>query len=102
MYASAFLANLGSIGLDVVFHHMYEWGNAPFFVAVGKRKKEPVVNERGDLEVQDVVDVNFSVDERITDGVYYATTIDLFADLIENPEKLEQPPESLPDPFALA
>ena len=102
MFASAFLANLGSIGIDAVFHHMYEWGNAPFFVVVGKRKKEPLVNERGALEVQDVLDVNFSVDERITDGVYYARTLDIFADFIKNPEKLEVPPENLPDPFAMA
>lgn len=41
MYASVFFANLGSLGLDAVYHHMYEWGNAPFFIVVGKRKKEP-------------------------------------------------------------
>ena len=101
-HTSAFLANLGSIGLDVVFHHMYEWGNTPFFVVVGKRKKEPVVNDRGEIEVTEVMDLTFSVDERITDGVYYAGAIALFIDLIENPEKLEVPPENLPDPFALA
>ncbi len=101
-HSSAFLANLGSIGLDAVSHHMYEWGNTPFFVVVGKRKKEPIVNDRGELEVHDVVDMTFSVDERITDGVYYAGAIGLFTDLIENPEKLEVPPENLPDPFAQA
>jgi pyruvate/2-oxoglutarate dehydrogenase complex dihydrolipoamide acyltransferase (E2) component len=99
LYTSAFLANLGSIGADAVFHHLYEWGNAPFFVAVGQRKKEPVVNERGELEVEEVMDLKFSLDERISDGVYYTATISLLTDLIENPEKLEAPPEILPDPF---
>lgn len=102
LYASAFIANLGSIGLDAVLHHMFEWGNASFFVVVGRRKNEPVVNERGEIEVQEVMDMTFSLDERITDGVYYAGTIGLLADLIENPAKLEVPPESLPDPFAFA
>ena len=102
LYTSVFIANLGSIGLDAVFHHMFEWGNAAFFVVVGKRKKEPIVNERGEIEVQEVMDINFSLDERITDGVNYAKTIGLLTELIENPEKLEIPPESLPDPFALA
>jgi hypothetical protein len=101
LYTSVYLANLGSIGLDAVFHHMFEWGNAPFFVVVGKRKKEPVVNDHGELEVQEVVDMKFSLDERITDGVYYATTIALLTDLVENPEKLEVPPDDLPDPFGL-
>jgi hypothetical protein len=99
MYASVFLANLGSLGLDAVYHHMYEWGNSPFFIVVGKRKKEPVVNDRGELEVQEVVDMNITLDERITDGVYFARTLEMLADLIENPEKLETPPENLPDPF---
>jgi 2-oxoacid dehydrogenases acyltransferase (catalytic domain) len=101
LYASAFLANLGSIGLDAVFHHMYEWGNAPFFVTIGRPKKEPVVDERGELRVEDVLDLKFSLDERITDGVYFQTTINFLSDLIENPEKLEAPPETIPDPFAL-
>ncbi len=99
MYASAFLANLGSIGLDAIYHHLYEWGNAPFFIVVGKRKKEPAVSEQGEVEARDVVDLKISLDERIADGVYFARTIDLVADLIENPEKLEAPPENLPDPF---
>jgi hypothetical protein len=102
MYASAFLANLGSIGLDAVFHHMYEWGNAPFFVVIGRRKKDLVVSESGELEAREVVDMNFSADERITDGVYYANTLGLLTDLIENPERLETPPESLPDPLEWA
>jgi len=102
LYTSVFLANLGSIGFDVVFHHLYEWGNAPIFVVVGKPKKEPVVGQRGELEVQDVLDLNFTLDERITDGIYFVTTIDMFRDLIENPERLENPPKSLPDPFAFA
>ncbi|OGD22615.1 MAG: hypothetical protein A2W03_12510 [Candidatus Aminicenantes bacterium RBG_16_63_16] len=102
LHTSAFLANLGSIGLDAAFHHMYEWGNASVFVVIGKLNKEPVINDRGELEVADVVDMNFTADERITDGVYLSKTIGLFLDLIKDPEKLESPPAGLPDPFALA
>jgi 2-oxoacid dehydrogenases acyltransferase (catalytic domain) len=102
LHTSVFLANLGSIGLDAAFHHMYEWGNASVFVVVGKVKKEAVVNARGELEAADVVDMNFTGDERITDGVYMSKTMDLFLDLIENPEKLGEPPGDLPDPFLLA
>ena len=101
LYSSAFLANLGSIGADAVFHHLYEWGNAPFFVTVGRPKKEAVVDERGELRVEDVLDLKFSLDERISDGVYFQATIDFLSTLIENPEKLETPPEALPDPFIL-
>ncbi len=102
LHTSAFLANLGSIGLDAAYHHMYEWGNASIFVVVGKLKKEPIINERGEVEAADVVDLNFTGDERITDGVYMSKTMDLFLDFIKNPEKLEAPPSDFPDPFALA
>lgn len=102
LYTSVFLANLGSIGLDAVLHHMYEWGTAAFFIVVGRRKKEPVAGTDGALEVQDVVDMTVSIDERITDGFYYANTIRLLSRLIENPAELEAPPESLPDPYELA
>jgi len=101
LYTSAFLANLGSIGADAVYHHLYEYGNAPFFVTIGRRKKEPVVDASGELKVEDVLDLKFTLDERISDGVYFQGTINLLADLIENPEKLEDPPASLPDPYAL-
>lgn len=102
LYTSVYLANLGSIGLDAVFHHMFEWGNAAFFIVVGKRKKEPVADDRGEMAILDVLNMNISLDERITDGVNYAATIAMLTDLIENPQKLETPPESLPDPYAFA
>src|SRR4030043_2193736 len=101
LYTSAFAANLGSTGAGAVFHHLYEWGNAPFFVTVGRRKKEPIVDEHGELKVEDTMDLKFTLDERISDGVYYQATINLLSNLIENPEQLEFPPETLPDPFAL-
>ena len=102
LHTSVFVANLGSIGIDAGYHHMYEWGNASFFAVVGQLKKEPVVNERGELEAAEVVDIKFTGDERITDGVYFAKTMDLFVDLIRDPGRLETPPADLPDPFALA
>jgi hypothetical protein len=102
MYTSVFLANLGSIGLDTVHHHMYEWGNAVFFIVVGKPRREPVLNERGGVEVRNVLELAISLDERITDGVYYAHTIRLLSELIEHPDRLETPPDDLPDPFELA
>jgi hypothetical protein len=100
LFTSAYLANLGSIGLDAVFHHMFEWGNAAFFIVIGKRKKVPDVDDLGAVVVRDVLDMNISLDERITDGMNYSTTIAMLTDFIENPEKLETPPVGLPDPFA--
>ena len=39
LYTSVYLANLGSVGMDAPFHHLYEWGNASIFAAIGQIKK---------------------------------------------------------------
>lgn len=88
MYASIFVANLGSIGLDAVYHHLYEYGTIPFFACIGRVKKAPVVDAEGELAVRDVLDVRFTFDERITDGWYCARSLDLFREWVEAPEQL--------------
>ena len=36
LYASAFIANLGSVGLDAGYHHLWEYGNIPIFCVLGR------------------------------------------------------------------
>ncbi|HTD26297.1 MAG TPA: hypothetical protein VK649_04950, partial [Candidatus Elarobacter sp.] len=36
LYASAFVANLGSVGLDAAYHHLFEYGTIPIFVTIGR------------------------------------------------------------------
>ena len=101
LYCSAYFANLGSIGLKAVQHHLFEWGTCPFFVVIGKRKKELIVSDDGQTSVEEVVTSTFTLDERITDGVSYARIIGKLVELIEEPAALlEAPaPGSLPDPY---
>lgn len=102
LYCSAYLANLGSIGLNSVQHHLFEWGTCPFFVVIGKVHKDVVISESGQQAIEDVATSSYTLDERITDGVSYAHIIGRLVNLIEEPEQLLVAPESLPDPFALA
>jgi len=101
LYCSAYLANLGSIGIDAVEHHLFEWGTCSFFVVIGKVSKAVVVGEDGQPAVEDVATSSFTIDERVTDGVNLAKTITLLTNLIADPESLLKPPPegSLPDPF---
>jgi hypothetical protein len=103
LYCSAYFANLGSIGLKAVQHHLFEWGTCPFFVVIGKLKKEMIVSDEGQPVVEDVITSTFTLDERITDGVSYARIIGMLASLIEDPEQLLVPPDpaAVPDPYAL-
>ena len=87
MYASLFVANLGSVRLEAPFHHLYEWGNVPVFVAIGAVKKVPAVAADGTtVEVRTVCDVRYSFDERIEDGLYCATSLEILKGIVEDPE----------------
>jgi hypothetical protein len=94
MYASAFVANLGSIGLDAPFHHLYEYGTIPLFVAIGRVQKEVVVGQGGQPAVEDCLTIRYSFDERIADGFYCAGSLQHFKNLVEQPWLLEEEPHA--------
>ena len=71
-FASVFLTNLGSIGIDAAFHHLYDYGNIPIFCAIGKAD-------------DDVLHLRFTYDERVEDGFYAARALDLLRRLVEDP-----------------
>jgi len=72
MYASAFVANLGSVGIDAAYHHLYEHGNCPLFVTIGR-----VVDGK--------LTIRYTFDERVEDGLYCARALQLFAQRVEDP-----------------
>jgi len=86
---SAFIANLGSVGIEAPYHHLYEWGTCSLFVAVGRVKPTPYVTEDGAVAAQKMVEIKMSLDERIADGFYFARSLDLFKHYIQNPQLLE-------------
>lgn len=93
MYVSTFITNVGSLGIDAPFHHNFERGTCGIFIALGKIKKFRFIDENGSLRERDVVKVTFTYDDRIKDGIYCARAIDLFKEMVENPETLEMPPK---------
>lgn len=86
LYTSLFVANLGSVGLDRTFHHLYEQGTCAMFATLGTPKKGIVVGRSGQPEVRDVLDVRWSLDERVNDGYYCARSLALFKKMFEDPE----------------
>jgi hypothetical protein len=86
LYGSLFIANLGSIGLQPAFHHLYNWGNIPIFMALGTNEPRMVLDDRGRPAVKDMMTIRYSFDERITDGFYSIKALELLKDLVENPE----------------
>jgi hypothetical protein len=88
MHCGAFLANLGSVGIEAPYHHLFEWGTCSLFIAVGKIGKKVVANDDGSIGVKTMVEIKITLDERIADGYYYARSFDYFKSLIENPAEL--------------
>lgn len=85
MFCSIFLANLGSVGLDHAYHHLYEYGTASLFGVVGVIKKVSSLQADGTTRIHDGVSVRWTFDERIHDGFYCAATLELMRKYAEDP-----------------
>lgn len=84
-FASAFVTNLGSVGLDAAFHHLYEYGTIPIFCTLGLIHDD-VVAEDGRVTVARVATVRFTYDERMEDGMYAGHALEDFRRIFEHPE----------------
>ncbi|WP_183099668.1 2-oxo acid dehydrogenase subunit E2 [Nocardioides pelophilus] len=88
LYTSAYVVNAGSIGIDPPFHHLYEYGSASVFVAIGAVHKEAVVDDQGRVVARDCLNAVHTLDERASDGFYFARTAEVFRRLVANPQLL--------------
>ncbi|HTX73707.1 MAG TPA: hypothetical protein VMC79_12835 [Rectinemataceae bacterium] len=93
LYTSIYFANLGSIGLDTPYHHLYEWGTASIFVVMGRMFQKDVGRTDGSVARRHFINFKVSLDERIGDGIYFAHAASLFQRLIVHPELLEERPD---------
>jgi hypothetical protein len=80
LFTSVFAANLGSVGHDAGFHHLWERGTCSIFCVMGRIRRDP--NGRR------VMTVCWTYDERIEDGLYSYIGIAGIQERIENPEQL--------------
>lgn len=90
-YASVLLSQLGSIKLGAAYHHLTDWGTNSLFLTVGEKKLRPFYDIKGNVTMKSSIDFGFTVDERISDGFYFAKSIRLMKKLLEHPELLEAP-----------
>jgi len=79
LYASVFVANLGSVGLEAAYHHLWEHGNCSGFCVIGRIAP--------DASGRNQVTLKYTFDERIEDGLYCARSLEKLRERLENPEK---------------
>jgi hypothetical protein len=85
MYASLFIANLGSVKLDAAYHHLYEYGTIPLFGVLGRLHQAVVPEPDGTVRVRPEVSIKWSYDERVDDGLYAAKSLELSRRCLEDP-----------------
>ncbi|KPU43765.1 2-oxoacid dehydrogenases acyltransferase (catalytic domain) [Oxobacter pfennigii] len=91
-HTSAFVTDLGSLGIQPIYHHIYEFGTTSTFIAFGIKGKERVTDRESNTTEKKYINFKAVGDERIVDGYYYANAFKLFKKLVENPIILEMPP----------
>ena len=84
MYASAFFANMASLGMPAVYHHLYEYGTVGIFCSLGRPVTEPGSPTSGPNRRR-TMDVRWTFDERVEDGLTCWFAIRRFAQIIEDP-----------------
>lgn len=87
-YATVLLSNLGSIKSSSCYHHLNNYGSNSIVATIGEIHKVNYLDELGKLKQKDVVDISFTLDERIADGFYFAKSIKLLEHIINNPKLL--------------
>lgn len=91
-HTTLFFTHLKSINTDYLYHHLYDIGTAGIFIALGKTAKLPVV-VKDELVIKNCIQVGYTSDERICDGVYFARSMKLVEKYLEAPQLLESGPE---------
>lgn len=94
-HGSMIITDLGSLGIAPIYHHIYNFGNLPLFIAFGAKRKSTELDLNGNLVQRKYIDFKAVTDERICDGYYYATSFKFFKKYLHNPELLEAPPEKV-------
>lgn len=94
-HCSLFITSMASLGIPAIYHHLYDFGTCPIFIAFGRKKREYKVNPDGSVYKDQTVDFTFSCDERICDGFYYASGLKLYKNILKDPWQLDVPPETV-------
>ena len=87
-HTSLFFTYLKSIGLDYVYHHLYNFGTTGLFIALGKEKKIPTA-QNGEVVNKEFFEIGYSMDERLCDGMYFANSLRLMQRILAHPDQLE-------------
>ena len=91
-HGSMIITDLGSLRIRPVFHHIYNFGTLPVFIAFGAKRHAFELDRHGEVVDNKYVDCKFVIDERIADGHYFAQFLQAYRYIFQHPEILEKAP----------
>ena len=91
-HGSMIITDLGSVRIGPVYHHIYNFGTLPVFIAFGSKYHKYEINRQGRVEDRKYIDTKLVLDEGTVDGYYYAQALRAFRYIFEHPEVVETPP----------
>ena len=91
-HGSMIITDLGSLRIGPVYHHIYNFGTLPVFIAFGAKYHKYEINRHGRVEDNKYIDTKMVLDEGTVDGHYYAQLLRAFRYLFDHPEVVETPP----------
>ena len=94
-HSSMYITSLGSLGIPAVYHHLYNFGNVPIFLAFGAKKRRNELGDDGSVVKKTYIDLTFVLDERICDGYYFASAYKYMRKLLKDPAVLDNKPEKI-------
>lgn len=98
-FSSAFVTNIGSIGGDSIYHHVYNFGTVSVFLAFGGKKNVREIRADGSVDARQKITFRICADERICDGYDYICAMRAFKFYFEHPNALMKAGEKvLEDP----
>jgi hypothetical protein len=95
MYASTFFANMASLGMPAVYHHLYEYGTVGVFGSLGRPVTDPTGPTSGP-ERRRSMEVKWTYDERVDDGLAAWYALRHFKAVLEDPESAGVVMEAVP------
>lgn len=94
-HGSLVITSMASLGIPPIYHHLYDFGNVPVFIAFSAVRRQNELDKEGNVNRVRYLDLTFVTDERICDGQYYASALHEIRRYLKNPELLESPPEKV-------
>ena len=94
-HGSMIVTDLGSLGIPPIYHHIYNFGTLPLFIAFGAKFRKVELDKSGNPVENKYIEYKVVMDERTIDGMSYAVAFKYLKYYLRNPAALELVPKEV-------